>query len=76
MYNGEGYGRERKSAPRFPAIDEAIKSKGSVKQFILQAGLHEITYYKMQSGDTNPTLSTIYAILQYTGLTFEAAFMS
>ena len=74
MYNGIGQGRERNTPPRFPKIDEAIKARGSVIKFSIISGIHIQTYYKMQSGASSPNISTIYAILQYTGLTFEQAF--
>lgn len=68
------YYSERKTPPRFPKVDEVIKAKGSIKQFIRESGLHEMTYYAMQSGRTQPTLGTIYAVLKYTGLSFDEAF--
>lgn len=74
MINGEGQGKERKAPPVFPAIDEEIKRRGSVRRFVAEAGIHEQTYYAMQSGKTQPTLNTIYQILRYTGLTFDDAF--
>jgi len=74
MYKGVGQGKERKMPPRFPKIDDAIKERGSVNKFSLLSGVHIQTYYKMQGGNSTPTLSTIYAILRYTGLTFEEAF--
>ena len=64
----------RKTPPRFQAVDDAIKSRGTVADFIRMTGLHEMTYYAMQSGRTTPTLGTIYAVLNYTGMTFEQAF--
>lgn len=74
MFNGEGQGKERKAPPRFPAIDEAIKQRGTIKKFIRTAGIHEQTYYAIQSGKTAPTLGTVFAILRYTELDFETAF--
>ena len=64
----------RKTPPRFPAVDAAIKAKGSVSQFIRESGLHQMTYYAMQSGRSQPTLGTIYAVMSYTGLSFDEAF--
>ena len=64
----------RKNPPRFPAVDEAIKAKGSVMDFIRASGLHCQTYYAMQAGRAQPTLGTIYAVMNYTGLDFETAF--
>lgn len=64
----------RKTAPRFPKVDEAIKAKGTVAQFIRESGLHLMTYYAMQAGRTQPTLGTIYAVLKYTELSFDEAF--
>ena len=64
----------RKTPPRFPEVDAAIKAKGTVAQFVRDSGLHEMTYYAMQAGRTTPTLGTIYAVLKYTGLSFDEAF--
>ena len=64
----------RKNPPRFPAVDAAIKAKGSVAQFVRASGMHEMTYYAMQAGRTTPTLGTIYAVLNYTNMSFEEAF--
>lgn len=64
----------RKSPPRFPSVDRAIKAKGSVAQFFRSSGVHMTTYYAMQSGRTTPTLGTIYAVMDYTGLSFDEAF--
>ncbi len=65
----------RKTPPRFPAVDQAIKERGTVKQFLESAGVKMVTYYAMQSGRTTPTLGLIYKVLNYTHLTFEQAFM-
>lgn len=67
-------GRPRKAPPRFPEVEEAIKAKGTVKQFAIKAGLHEQTYYAMQAGNAQPTLNTIIRVLEYTGLDFDTAF--
>lgn len=64
----------RKSPPRFPAVDKAIKARGTVTQFTKSSGLSAMTYYKMQSGETTPTLGTIFAVMRYTGLSFDEAF--
>ena len=69
-------GRSRQIKPWFPAVDAAIKQKGTVKQFIEQTGVNVQTYYAMQARRTTPTLGLIYKILRYTGLTFEEAFGS
>ena len=74
MFNGDGQGKTRKTAPRFPVIDAAIKERGSVRKFTRSAQISEQSYYKMQSGETTPTLGTIFAVLQYTGLDFDTAF--
>lgn len=74
MLNGEGQGKERKAPPKFPEIDAAIKRRGSVRQFVKEVGIHEQTYYAIQSGRATPTLGTIFAILRYTGLDFDTAF--
>lgn len=68
------YNVTRKTPPRFPAVDEAIKAKGTVMDFIRASDLHQMTYYAIQSGRTQPTLGTIYAVLKYTGLSFDQAF--
>lgn len=65
---------QRKNPPRFPAIDEAIKAKGSVMDFIRVSEIHQMTYYAMQAGRTTPTLGLIYKVLDYTGLSFDQAF--
>lgn len=74
MQNKHYCGMERKTPPRFPKVDAAIKAKGSVHEFVRRSGIHIQTYYKMQSGATVPTLGTIYAVLRYTGLGFDEAF--
>lgn len=74
MFNGEGQGKERKAPPKFQEIDAAIKRRGSVKKFVKEVGIHEQTYYAIQSGRTTPTLGTIFAVLKYTGLDFDTAF--
>lgn len=68
------YVAPRKTPPRFPAVDKVIKQKGSGMDFIRASGLHLMTYYAMQSGRTTPTLGTIYAVLNYTNMSFEEAF--
>lgn len=65
---------ERKTPPRFPAVDAAIKAHGSVMDFVRAAEIHQMTYYAMQSGRTTPTLGLVYKVLDYTGLTFDQAF--
>ena len=65
---------ERKTPPRFPAVDAAIKEKGSVAEFLRESGVNVQTYYAMQSGRTTPTLGLIYKVLAYTGLSFDEAF--
>ena len=68
------YAPPRKAPPRFPTVDAAIKSQGSVRQFARESGIHLMTYYAMQSGRSVPTLGTIYAVMNYTGLSFDEAF--
>lgn len=68
------YSPPRKTPPRFPAVDRAIKDKGTIAEFIRASGLHLMTYYAMQAGRTQPTLGTIYAVMRYTGLDFDTAF--
>ena len=65
---------QRKTHPRFQAVDDAIKEKGSVMDFVRHSGIHQMTYYAMQSGRTTPTLGLIYSVLNYTGLSFDEAF--
>lgn len=65
---------QRKTPPRFPAVDEAVKAKGSVMDFVRFGEIHQMTYYAMQAGRTTPTLGLIYKVLDYTGLTFDQAF--
>ena len=74
MANFDGWGRERKAPPRFRAIDDAVKAKGTVTDFARKTGLNLQTYYCMQSGRAQPTLTTVRAVLAYTGLPFEVAF--
>ena len=64
----------RKNPPRFPNVDAAIKAKGTVARFVRESGIHLMTYYAMQAARTQPTLGTIYAVLKYTGLSFDEAF--
>lgn len=64
----------RKTPPRFPSVDEAVKAKGSVMDFVRYAEIHQMTYYAMQAGRTTPTLGLIYKVLDYTGLSFDQAF--
>ena len=64
----------RKSEPMYPAVDEAIKAKGSVMQFVRWASIGMVTYYHMQDGSSQPTKFVIDRILDYTGLTYEEAF--
>ena len=64
----------RKAPPRFPAVDAAIKEKGTVRQFFAKTGVNEQTYYAMQARRTTPTLGLVYKVLDYTGLTFDQAF--
>lgn len=68
------YNVTRKTPPRFPAVDQAIKERGTVAAFLRATGVSMPTYYKMQAGKTQPTLGTIYAVLKYTGLSFDQAF--
>jgi DNA-binding XRE family transcriptional regulator len=65
---------QRKTPPRYPVVDEAIKERGSVAAFVREADVNQQTYYAMQSGRTMPTLSLVYKVLDYTGLTFDQAF--
>ena len=65
---------QRKTPPRFPAVDGAIKARGCVMDFIRYSGIHQMTYYAMQAGRTTPTLGLIYKVLDYTGLSFDQAF--
>ncbi|MBO7669058.1 MAG: hypothetical protein J6S60_00580 [Oscillospiraceae bacterium] len=66
--------RGERTPRRFPVLDEAIKSRGTVRRFVEQSGIGEQTYYKMQDGTNDPTYYTVVKCLQYTGLTFEQAF--
>lgn len=65
---------QRKTPPRFPRVDQEIKARGSVMDFVREAEIHQMTYYAMQAGRTTPTLGLIYKVLNYTGLSFEEAF--
>ena len=69
-------GRPRKTPPAYPAIDEAIKAKGGVKKFCEERYFSTTAYYQMQSGRTMPLLDTIMELLDFTGLTFEQAFLN
>ena len=69
-------GKPRQAPFRFQLVDDAIRQKGSVSQFVKETGISSSAYYQMQEGKTIPTLGTIFAVLKYTGLTFEAAFMN
>lgn len=68
-------GPVRRQPLQFPAIDEAIEQKGGVYHFLETSGVKVATYYYLQSGRGNPTMRTINAILDYTGLTYEQAFI-
>ena len=58
----------------YPRIDEAIKAKGSIRDFIRWSSLAMTTYYHMQDGTAQPTKYVIDRVLDYTGLTYEEAF--
>lgn len=60
----------------YPRIDEEIKARGTVAQFLRTADINIQTYYAMQKGRTTPSLGIVYKILRYTGMTFEEAFGS
>lgn len=64
----------RKTPPRFPAVEDAVKARGNVRAFCDATEYSESTYYAMQSGRTTPTLGLIYAVMRYTGLSFDEAF--
>ena len=64
----------RKYSPRFPAVDAAVKARGTVAEFSRLADVNQQTYYAMQAGRTTPTLGLIYKVLIYTGLSFVEAF--
>lgn len=64
----------RKTPPRFPAVDDAVKARGNVKAFCGTTEVSESAYYAMQCGRTQPTLGLIYQVMQYTGLSFDEAF--
>lgn len=67
-------GVHRNSPPRFSAVDDAIKAKGSVMDFVRISGVNQQTYYAMQAGRSSPTLGLICKVLRYTGLSFDEAF--
>lgn len=67
-------GVQRAAPPRFPAVDDAIKAKGSVMDFVRISGVNQQTYYAMQAGRSSPTLGLICKVLRYTGLDFNTAF--
>ena len=69
-------GRPRKTPPAYPAIDEAIKAKGGVMKYCEERYISTTAYYQMQNGKTMPLLDTIMELLDYTGLTFEQAFLN
>ncbi len=69
-------GRHRKNPPRFPLVDEVIMRMGGVLKFCQERYFTTGTYYSMQSGRHEPALPVILEILNYTGLTFEEAFMN
>ena len=69
-------GRPRKDPPEFPAIEEAIQAKGGVRKYCEERYISKSAYYQMQSGRSRPTLDAIMEILDYTGLTFEQAFLN
>lgn len=67
-------GPARRTPPQYPIIDDVIEQKGGVCRFLKTSGVNITTYYYLQSGRGNPTMRTIDAILEYTGLTYEKAF--
>ena len=67
-------GVARKTPPRFPQVDKAVKARGGVKVFCVCTDYTQSAYYKMQSGATQPTLGLIYAVMRFTGLSFDEAF--
>ena len=69
-------GRHRKNPPRFPAIEQAIKDKGGVLKFCEERWIPRVSYYALQSGRHEPMLPFVMEILDYTGLTFEEAFLN
>ena len=69
-------GRKRVRPLRFPAIDRTIKAMGGIKQFCENRYFPVGTYYSMQAGTHEPTLPIVMEVLDYTGLSFEEAFLN
>lgn len=69
------YGRPRKHPPKYPAIDRAILARGGVIKFCEARFYSRSTYYLLQQGRLAPSLPLILDLLDYTGLSFEEAFM-
>ena len=67
-------GPVRRIPLKYPLVDAVIEEKGGVYHFLEASGVKTATYYYLQSGKGNPTMRTINAILDYTGLTYEEAF--
>ena len=68
-------GRPWKEPPKFPAVDREIQKRGGVRQFCEERFYSRSAYYQMQEGRSDPTISFILDLLDYTGLSFEEAFM-
>lgn len=64
----------RKDPCKYPKADAAIKECGSVRAFTEWAGIHEMTYYRLQSDVGNPTKHVIDKVLEYTGKSYEELF--
>ena len=67
-------GVQRAAPPRFSAVDDAIKAKGSVMDFVRMSGVNQQTYHARQAARSTPTLGLICKVLRYTGLSFDEAF--
>ena len=68
-------GRPRKNPPKFPAIDRAILDRGGVVKFCTERYYSCSSYYLIQQGRRSPSLPLILDLLDYTGLTFDEAFL-
>lgn len=64
----------RKYKVLYPAMERAIRQRGTIEKFLEAMELSENAYYKVITGQVMPRKTTIDQILAYTGLTYEEAF--
>ena len=66
--------KRTKSRPIFPVLYDYVVSYGGVYKFCRDCEMHPEVFYRMMYETGNPKLSTIRAVLEQTGMTFEEAF--